>query len=442
MKVAGPTSAAAERERDDRSWRDDALRGMLSLGALLAPPASLFAIVLRAPPRSALDAAVVAAVGLLMLALRFAPRLSLTTRAAIAIATLYAAGLFVIARSGLSPGASLVFAVASIFGAIYFGRVAGFALVGLGGLSFMAVGWAVVHGVLPMPHDLFDAHDLRNWIRVGFVFALIASLVTGAVTFVIGRVEASARDLRVAYERLGQLHLRLETTKEEERRFLAHELHDELGQSLTALKLHIQLAERAAGAAGDRAADAGAAPLVVIDDLIARVRRMSGGLRPPLLDEVGLVPAVRAYLETQGTLSGIGMSLDAQGALGDDGTTRLDPDLEITCFRIVQEAITNAIRHAGARDLRVRIERRADRVALRIHDDGRGFDVAVRLEGAAAAGHLGVVGMRERVRAHGGGFRLSSRPGAGTTIEVELPIEPAVEPAVGGARAPAGVVPS
>jgi signal transduction histidine kinase len=406
-----------------RAWRDDALRSMFSLGSVLAPIASVFAIVLRVPPRAAIDAGILAVAGLIMPVLRFAPRLAQTTRAGIAIGVLFGSGVFVIARSGLSPGASLVFAVTSIFGAIYFGKLVGYVMVGLGGLAFVAVGWAIAHGVIPAPHNMFDARDIQNWVRVGFVYALLASLVTATVTFVIGRVEASARELRVAYERLGHLHLRLESTKEEERRFLAHELHDELGQSLTALKLHIELAARAKAT---NAAGTGADPVTVIDDLIARVRRMSGDLRPPLLDEVGLVPAVRALLETQAALSGVAMRLDA-----DEAVPRLGGDLEITCFRLVQEAVTNALRHADAHDLRVAIGLRADRRALVIHirDDGRGFDVDVRLEGAASSGHLGVVGMRERVRAHGGGFRLSSRPGAGTTIDVELPLaEAAVGP--------------
>jgi signal transduction histidine kinase len=267
------------------------------------------------------------------------------------------------------------------------------------------------------PPGDFDPRKFQNWYRVGAIFALMAGLLTSAVSFVIRRVEASARDLRVAYERLGQLHRRLETTKEDERRFLAHELHDELGQSLTALKL--QLAARAADGATRASNDDSFA---IIDDLIARVRRMSGDLRPPLLDEIGLVPALRAFLAAQAELSGVSMTLEAREPSEDPSAPRLAPDLEITCFRIVQEAITNALRHAGARDLRVRLERGVDRVTLRISDDGHGFDVGVRLEGAAAAGHLGVVGMRERVRALGGGFRLRSRPGAGTTIEVELPV--------------------
>jgi signal transduction histidine kinase len=409
------------------SWRDDALRSMLSVAALVAPLTSILAIVARPPPRVWLDSGVVLAVGVIMPLLRFAPSIPFVARAAATMATLFGAGVFVLARSGLAPGVSLLFAVTSIFGALYFGRTIGFAAIAAGSLAFLLVGWLVTHGQLPVPANIFDAHSFQNWFRVGTIYALIASILTSGVTFVIGRVEASARDLRVAYERLGQLHLRLESTKEEERRFLAHELHDEFGQLLTALKLRIQLGARTGAAVAGGEPDT----LAVIDDLIGRVRRMSGDLRPPLLDEVGLVPAVRAYLDSQSALSGVAMTLEA--AEPPEGAPKLGGDLEITCFRIVQEAVTNALRHASPRDLRVRLDRSTDRLSLRISDDGQGFDVAVRLEGAAAAGHLGVVGMRERVRAHGGGFRLHSRPGAGTTIEVELPVGPA------GLRGPVAV---
>ena len=331
------------------------------------------------------------------------------------MALFYGAGLFVLARSGLSPGAALLVASASVFCAIFFGRLVGYATILFGALAFVVVGWLVTHGPVVLDTEMFDARRFENWVRVGGIFALFASLLTSGVAFVIGRVEASARDLRVAYERLGLLHLRLESSKEEERRFLARELHDEFGQLLTALKLRLQAGARA-GAGPAAEPDA----IAVIDDLIARVRRMSGDLRPPLLDEVGLVPAVRAYLDTQAAISGVSMTLDAKEPPA--GAPPLGGDVEITCFRVVQEAVTNALRHAAPRALRVHLDRGADRIALRVSDDGRGFDVDVRLDGAAAAGHLGVVGMRERVLAHGGGFRLWSRPGAGTTIEVDLPL--------------------
>ncbi|HVZ75293.1 MAG TPA: sensor histidine kinase [Polyangia bacterium] len=414
MRDADRTGEAPATRAAPDDWRGPALEGMFTASAILAPLAAVTSIVLRGTAGRAIDTAVLLAVAVLMLLVRLAPRTLLRARAAATVFALCGCGTFVVARLGLAPGSTMVFAIASVFGAVCFGRRAGYAIVLWGGLSFLVVGALVAKGVIVVSPEEFDTRNYQNWVRVGVVFMLISGLMTSAVWFVIKRVEASARDLRVAYERLGQLHLRLESTKENERRFLARELHDELGQTLTALKL--QIAARRAGAAN---ADADA--LALIDDLIARVRRMSGDLRPPLLDEVGLVPALRAFLVAQASLSGVAMTLDAdEGHVEGDG--RLSPDLEITCFRIVQEAITNAIRHADARDLRVRLERASNHVTLRITDDGRGFDMGVRLESAAADGHLGVVGMRERVRAHGGGFSMRSRPGAGTTIEVELPL--------------------
>jgi signal transduction histidine kinase len=401
----------------EASWREDGLRAMLSVSAVVAPLAALASVFLRDPPGPRLDTIVVSTVGALMPLLRLVPGVS-PKRAWAAMVIMMGAGAFVLARVGITSGVALIFASAVVFGALYFGPRASYALIAIGGLSYATVGVLIANGTIPRPPSIIDPSHLENWIRVGFVYVLISSLLASVIRFAIARVEATARDLRVAYERLGQLHLRLEASKEEERRFLAHELHDEFGQLLTALKLRIQAAARST--ATGVGATPGADPIAVIDDLIARVRRMSGDLRPPLLDEVGLVPAVRAYLETQAAISGVTMTLDADEPPA--GTPRLEPQLEITCFRIVQEAVTNAIRHAAARDLRVHLDRGADRIALRIRDDGRGFDVGVRLESAAADGHLGVVGMRERVRAHGGGFRLDSQPGAGTTIEVELPL--------------------
>jgi signal transduction histidine kinase len=433
MSAAGGRGGRWGRGQASASWRDDALRSLLDVAAIVAPPASLLAVVVRAPPRPVLDTVVLLSVALSLTLLRLLRFLPFRIRAGATLGVIYGAAVFVLARVGMSPGAAILFAIAATFGALYFGRAAGYAVVGMSGVAFVLVGWLVAHGQLAPAVDMFDTFRFANWFRVGAIYVLLASLLTSIITFVVGRAEASARDLGVAYERLGQLHRRLESSKEEERRFLAHELHDEFGQLLTALKLRVQLGAKNPAALAGEDGD----PLVLIDDLIARVRRMSGDLRPPLLDEVGLVSAVRAQLDSQSALSGVAMTLECDEATTGAAAPRLDPELEITCFRIVQEAITNAIRHAAARDLRVRIERTPERVSLRIHDDGRGFDVDLRLERAAAAGHLGVVGMRERVRAHGGVFRLLSRPGAGTTVEVELPLG---APAFG--QAGAAAVPS
>ena len=139
------------------------------------------------------------------------------------------------------------------------------------------------------------------------------------------------------------------------------------------------------------------------------MRRISLDLRPPLLDEVGLVSALRAYLQSQATVSGVAIELHAPEP-HDEASFRLPADYEIACFRVVQESITNVLRHAAARRIDVRVARSANRVSLSIQDDGRGFD-PVTLDEAAAHGHIGVLGMRERIRARGGQFTLTSTPG-------------------------------
>jgi signal transduction histidine kinase len=223
------------------------------------------------------------------------------------------------------------------------------------------------------------------------------------------------RNLRTAYQQLGQLHRRLESAKEEERRHIAHEMHDELGQSLTALKLKLGLLERRGGGDPARTADA----MSLVDDVIDRVRKISVDLRPALLDEVGLVPALRGHLEPLARESGIDIRLETPGL---DSSSRLPPETEIATYRLVQEAVTNVLRHAAARSVLVSITRRpAEGVEIVVRDDGRGFVPEETLGRAAAGGHLGLVGMRERARALGGVFEITSTTGAGTTVRVSLP---------------------
>jgi signal transduction histidine kinase len=285
--------------------------------------------------------------------------------------------------------------------------------------AYVCVGLLAQHQYLTINAAASDPLVMRNWIRIGGINALLAFLVISVVEFVVRKVEANSRAANEALKWLRAAYDKLETTKEDERRFLSHELHDELGQLLTALKLRLQVAARA-GARPDAQEGPLTQPLAIVDDLIARVRRISVDLRPPLLDEVGLVSALRAYLQSQAGVSGVAIQLHAAEP-PDDTPARLPADHEIACFRIVQEAITNVLRHAGARRVDVRVARSARCVSLSIQDDGRGFD-PVTLDEAAARGHLGVPGMRERILARGGQFRLTSAPGRGTTVEVELDV--------------------
>jgi signal transduction histidine kinase len=404
-------------------WRESVLLGMLTVTAVVAPMLAALGIFVGATHRDPQDLVAMLTAGLLLPMLRFAHGIPVRRRALVAILTLFATGIFLLARAGFAAGLSVVIVTTCVLGVVTLGRGLGLSMIVFSAAAHLVIGLLVSHGVLHLAAREVDPMLMRNWIRMALSTSLLAVLLANVIDYVIRHVEANARakmhvlaELQVAYERLGKLHGRLEAAKEEERRFLAHELHDELGQSLTALKLRLQLGSQAlAVPPNDNTPQA----LALIDQLIARVRRISVDLRPPLLDEVGLGPALRLYLEGQAALSKVPIELDVDDCEG----ARLAPDLEIICFRVVQESITNALRHAGAGHIRVSLVRTADRVSLAIHDDGQGFDPAA-LSTADLAGHLGIVGMRERVRARAGLFRLTSRPGAGTDVEIDLPVQP------------------
>ena len=156
--------------------------------------------------------------------------------------------------------------------------------------------------------------------------------------------------------------------------------------------------------------------------MIGRVRKISGDLRPPLLDEVGLIPALRAYVDAQTALSGVRHRARRRRRRRGRRPPPGRRPARIACFRVVQESLTNALRHAAPRRIQVSVIHGPAVISLSISDDGHGFDATAQ----RPAGHLGVVGMQERVRARGGSFRISSRPGKGTIVDVEMPLHSAV----------------
>jgi signal transduction histidine kinase len=412
----------AERLSALESWRQNVLRGMLTVGAIVSPIIVVISVTLGTGLRSWPRAAgfIVAAVA--FPALRLAPRLSVTTRASVMIGLMFATGLVALATFGFSSGPGIVLAGTGILAAVFLGRARAFIFIVLSVAALFTVGALAARGVLHIRAADLDPGEMRNWTRIGITFAFLTVLLTTAIDFVIRHVEASSRaaadalnDLRVAYDRLALLHERLDAAKEEERRFIAHELHDELGQMLTMVKLRLSGGAGAAGPAGPAANGSTAETIALVDAMIGRVRKISSDLRPPLLDEVGLFPALRAYVDAQSALSGVPIELQIEGTDG----ARLDAAREIACFRVVQESLTNALRHAAPRRIRVRAVRGAKSLELSIADDGGGFDTATL---GAPGGHLGVVGMQERIRARGGSLRIDSRPGAGTTVDVQMPI--------------------
>jgi signal transduction histidine kinase len=400
------------------TWRQGVQSAMLTVAALVAPPIVAATIVFRSGSWTGLDQLVIGSVGILVPLCRLIPG-PLAPRAAAMLAAAFAVALYFLGRNGLAGGISVALISLTILAYLSSSRRLGvmFAIVTL--LGYIGVGLLAQRHAVTINFAASEPLALRNWIRIGGINALLALLLISVVEFVLRNVEANARAAHEALKLLRGAYDKLETTKEDERRFLSHELHDELGQTLTALKLTLQVSTRTEPSSS---ANPLAQPLGLVDDLIVRVRRISLDLRPPLLDEVGLVSALRPYLQSQAAVSGLAIELFAT-----EPEFRLPPEHEIACFRVVQESITNVLRHAAARKIEVHVSRSATRVSLMIHDDGRGFDPAT-LNDAAARGHLGVLGMRERIRARGGQFRLTSAPGGGTSIHVELDVPVATTP--------------
>jgi len=230
----------------------------------------------------------------------------------------------------------------------------------------------------------------------------------------LARARRSQAELEEAYAGLRQLTSRLESAKEDERSRISRELHDEFGQTLTAAKINLQiLRSTAADAAVARRLDDS---VTMVDGMIRQARDIARGLRPPLLDEAGLVPALDHHLKSLAERSGLSIELDAAPEV-----TRMPPGLNTTVFRVVQEAVSNALRHARATLIRVTLRVESDALRLVIEDDGVGFDPEAVSQRVKRGEHLGLLGMTERVRNAGGTIELDSRPGVGSRFEVTLP---------------------
>ena len=216
--------------------------------------------------------------------------------------------------------------------------------------------------------------------------------------------------MQEATARMQTLSRRLVEAQENERRTVARELHDEAAQALVSLRYGLQLLERETGGEGvaARVAELKQTTDAVIDSL----HRLAGALRPASLDLVGLEAALRQYLRSTESKWGLAVRFKARGLEGE----RLPAAVETALYRVVQEAVTNVVRHASATRIDVLVERRDGRVVAMVEDDGRGFVPAT----AGGAERLGLIGMRERAEALGGTLTIESAPGEGTTIAVEV----------------------
>ena len=270
----------------------------------------------------------------------------------------------------------------------------------------------------------------QRWFWGVLSLAIIASfgIALGAVRYA-GRLEQRLRQQAVAQARnaadLQRLSAKLITTQEEERRTISRDLHDEVGQGLTAIKVELAVADTAIHAAG-LSPELLKNARTIADGTLATIRDLSQLLRPPMLDDLGLADALQSYTETFGRRHQVRVDFIHSGL-----TDRLPPDLETSVYRIVQEALTNVAKHARASACRVTVARRPHAMSITVEDDGLGFDAE-----AAGVGGLGLVGIRERALQFQGTFDIRRGTKRGTRLTVELPLAPARSTDGGSAERP------
>ena len=272
--------------------------------------------------------------------------------------------------------------------------------------------------------DLNEAdRQLRE--RIWETTALAVLIGAGIAVFsawYVGRLEATVREghAEVARNREELRHLsgKLVRAQEDERRSIARELHDEIGQALTAVEVELAVAEAAAGIT-PAAVEAIHEARTVTQRALSGVRDLSQLLRPSMLDDFGLPDTLKWQLRKFSDRTTVRTELVQDGL-----SERLPIDVEVTVYRVIQEALTNVSRHANATTCRVFVQRLASSVVVTIEDDGVGLPD--RANGHAQQEGSGLVGIRERVSDLGGTFRIEGKAGKGTRLLIELPVTASV----------------
>ncbi len=266
---------------------------------------------------------------------------------------------------------------------------------------------------LPVLIALPQKSESAVWLNAGF---------DDVLRLPIRKAELAARlrvysHLHARSEESHQLTRQVVLAQEAERQRLSRELHDEIGQALTAVSFNLQAYQQSVSdpAVTSHLQDS----LSIIESTLQQVRDLSLDLHPSILDDLGLVAAIQWYVERQAERTGLTIEFVAHPP-----EMQLPPELKSTCFRITQEALTNILRHARAKKVRVELQRRERELELLIRDDGHGFDVRAARQRAARGASLGLIGMQERVLLLKGEFDVKSIPGAGTEIRARFPLAP------------------
>jgi signal transduction histidine kinase len=257
--------------------------------------------------------------------------------------------------------------------------------------------------------DLSHAVPISDLGILGIGAANGMLVVVVVLTAVADRLQNHRNLLRVFSRQLVEV-------QEVERRHLARELHDQIAQALALAKLNLQSLVESGGLIAPPLLEETTA---ILDRLYEQVHQISLDLRPPILDDLGLVPALRWHLDNQAERAGVHATFSAE--IPPD---EIPPHLQTACFRIAQEAIANVVRHAGAKNLSVELGRAGAFLQLVVRDDGSGFDPAGAEARAPQRVSLGLLGIKERATLLGGSARITSSPGKGTIIEVFLPLTP------------------
>jgi len=257
----------------------------------------------------------------------------------------------------------------------------------------------------------FSSGELRFDVRVAPIHAEDGSIrgVLAIAFDVTDRIRAEA-EARASREELRQMAALMNMREEEQRRMFARDIHDEMGQRLTALRLELGLLARESGAAAQGRIESMS---LLIREAADTVRRVAADLRPPMLDDFGFRATLENEADSFTRRTGIATTLSFPK---DDPP--LDHHLMTALYRIVQESLTNVARHSGARRASVAVRLHEDGVELEIADDGRGITAAE----ASSPASIGLAGIRERVYALGGEVAIGAEPGSGTTVRAHIPL--------------------
>lgn len=260
--------------------------------------------------------------------------------------------------------------------------------------------------------------ELPVFVRRSVILTILLGFaVAGLILFWITRLERTSRAAQLAIENAGhelrRLSQQLVHTQEEERKKLSHELHDEVGQLLTALRIELGNLDEPGRFVDEASKERLAGTKALAEQTLRTVRDLAMGLRPAMLDELGLVPALQWQGRDHSRRMGVPVSLQVEGAVDEI------PEEYRTCvYRVVQEALTNIAKHASARQILIGVTARHDQLSVSVRDDGVGLETRSR-----NGGGLGLLGMAERVKKLGGELEVVSQAGQGTSILARMPLK-------------------